>query len=161
MVFDNWRKNNCLKTLDDWENWEDFHACKTQIQGSGMRMTEEGSVGILRRAFLRAYTQSAFGLTKTMGYEELAVWLTINGYPTSVDDCKSAKRAKLVGQCVPVTLRVVRMIRVLLQEFPGLALEALFKPEHLPQIRDLLNKTANHESAQITLDAPSDEVITD
>uniref|UniRef100_UPI003D2215D1 hypothetical protein n=1 Tax=Aeromonas rivipollensis TaxID=948519 RepID=UPI003D2215D1 len=110
--------------------------------------------------FLRAYTQSAFGMTKTMGYSELAEWLTVNGCPTSVDDCKSAKRAKLVGQCVPVTTRTVRLMRVILQECPGIDLGALFKPEDMPQLQGRLNSPKT-DMAKITLDAPSHEVITD
>ncbi|MDM5057560.1 hypothetical protein [Aeromonas rivipollensis] len=159
VVFDNWRRTNCLKTLDDWESWEDYFVCKTSIKGLPMRMTDEGSLGILKRVFLRAYTQSAFGMTKMMGYDELAEWLTINGCPTSVDDCKSAKRARLVGQCVPVTTRTVRLVRVLRQECPGLDLGALFKPEDIPQLQDRLN-SAKAGMAQITQDAPSDNQIT-
>lgn len=160
VVFDNWRRTNCLKTLDDWESWEDYFACKASIKGLPMRMTDEGSLGILKRVFLRAYTQSAFGMTKTMGYDELAEWLTVNGCPTSVDDCKSAKRAKLVGQCVPVTTRTVRLMRAILQECPGIELGALFKPEDILLLQDRLNR-AKAGMAQITLDAQSHEVITD
>ena len=160
VVFDNWRRTNCLKTLNDWESWEDYFVCKTSIKGLPMRVTDEGSLGILKRVFLRAYTQSAFGMTKTMGYDELAEWLTINGCPTSVDDCKSAKRAKLVGQCVPVTTRTVRLVRVILQECPGLELGALFKPEDMPQLQERLNNV-KAGMAQITQNAPSHDVITD
>lgn len=122
-------------------------------------MTDEGSLGILKRVFLRAYTQSAFGMAKTMSYDELAEWLTINGCPTSVDDCKSAKRAKLVGQCVPVTTRTARLVRVILQECPGLDLGALFKPKDIPHLQDRLN-SAKAGMAQITQDAPSKDKIT-
>ncbi|WP_429054085.1 hypothetical protein [Aeromonas rivipollensis] len=160
IIFDSWRKNHCLKTLEDWENWEDYLTCKGSMKSNVMRMTDEGSLGILKRVFLRAYTQSAFGMTKTMGYSELAEWLTINGCPTSVDDCKSAKRAKLVGQCVPVTTRTVRLVRVILQECPGLELGALFKPEDMPQLQGRLNNPKT-DMAQMALDAPSHEVITD
>lgn len=160
IIFDSWRKNHCLKTLEDWENWEDYLTCKGSMKSNVMRMTDEGSLGILKRVFLRAYTQSAFGMTKTMGYSELAEWLTINGCPTSVDDCKSAKRAKLVGQCVPVTTRTVRLVRVILQECPGIDLGALFKPEDMPQLQGRLNNPKT-DMAKITLDAPSHEVITD
>ncbi|MFM5161440.1 hypothetical protein ACEUAT_21225 [Aeromonas veronii] len=139
---------------------EDYFVCKTSIKGLPMRMTDEGSLGILKRVFLRAYTQSAFGMTKTMGYDELAEWLMVNGCPTSVDDCKSAKRAKLVGQCVPVTTRTVRLMRAILQECPGIELGALFKPEDMPQLQSRLNNPKT-EIAQITQDAPSHDVITD
>lgn len=161
VLFDNWRKTHCLKTLEDWESWEDYLACKGSINGNVMRITDEGSMGVLKQVFLRAYTQEAFGLTKTMGYEDLAEWLTINGCLTTVNDCKNARRATLHSQCVPITSRTARLLALIQREFPTIELEALVIPEDLPQIRDLLNKTTNNEPAQITLDAPNDEVITD
>ena len=74
--------------------------------------------------------------------------------------CKSAKRAKLVGQCVPVSTRTVRLVRAILQERPGLELGALFKPEDMPQLQSRLNNPKT-EIAQVTPDAQSHEVITD
>jgi len=42
------------------------------------------------------FAQGRCGLTKTMTYGELSAWLTNQGYSTTVDDVKNAKRFKFV-----------------------------------------------------------------
>jgi hypothetical protein len=74
-----------------------------------MRLNDKGVVDVLRRLFLRAYTQGLCGLTKTMTYVELAYWLTQQGYPTGVDELKNAKRAEFVERSVPPTPRVMKL----------------------------------------------------
>jgi hypothetical protein len=85
-----------------------------------MRLNDKGVVDVLRRLFLRAYTQGLCGLTKTMTYVELAGWLTLQGYPTGVDDLKNAKRLKFVERSVPPTPRVMKLMEVLREGFPGI-----------------------------------------
>ena len=55
-IFDNgWRKNHTLKTLEDWTNWQDFHASKITINKSRKNgktrtnLTEKGSCGWLSK----------------------------------------------------------------------------------------------------------------
>jgi hypothetical protein len=125
-IFDGWRRHRCLKTLEDFEDWEDhyqFSLVRDRRQQSGMadygiRATNKGIVDVFRRLFLRAYTQGLCGLTKAMTYVELADWLTLQGYPTSVDDMKNAKRLKFVERSVPPTPRVMKLADVLEKAFP-------------------------------------------
>ena len=125
-IFDGWRRHRCLKTLEDFEDWEDhyqFLLVRDRLQQSGMpgfgiRATNKGIVDVFRRLFLRAYTQELCGLTKTMTYGELADWLTQQGYPTGVDEVKNAKRAKFVERSVPSTPRVRKLADVLKNGFP-------------------------------------------
>lgn len=125
-IFDGWRRNRCLKTIDDFEDWEDHYQFslvrdrlkQTGSKGSGMRLNDKGVVDVLRRLFLRAYTQGLCGLTKTMTYVELADWLTLQGYPTGVDELKNAKRSKFVERSVPPTPRVMKLAEVLEKGFP-------------------------------------------
>lgn len=127
-IFDGWRRHRCLKTIDDFEDWEDhyqFSLIRDRLQQSGMkgfgiRTTNKGVVDVFRRLFLRAYTQGLCGLSKSMTYGELADWLTSQGYPTTVDELKNAKRAKFVERSVPPTPRVLKLADVLEEGFPGI-----------------------------------------
>lgn len=127
-IFDGWRRKRCLITVDDFDDWEDhyqFSLVRDRRQQSGMpdygiRATNKGIVDVFRRLFLRAYTQGLCGLTKTMTYGELADWLTLQGYPTTVDEVKNAKRAKFVELSVPSTPRVLKLADVLKEGFPSI-----------------------------------------
>ncbi len=127
-IFDGWRRKHCLKTLDDFEDWDDhyqFSLVRDRLQQSGMpgfgiRATNKGVVDVFRRLFLRAYTQGLCGLTKAMTYGELADWLTLRGFDTTVDEVKNAKRAKFVERSVPSTPRVLKLETVLVEGFPSI-----------------------------------------
>lgn len=125
-IFDGWRRKRCLKTLEDFEDWEDHYQFslvrdrlqQTGMPGFGIRATNKGVADVLRRLFLRAYAQELCGLTKTLTYGELADWLTQQGYPTGVDELKNAKRAEFVERSVPPTPRVLKLADVLEKAFP-------------------------------------------
>lgn len=125
-AFTGFRRQRCLKTLDDWLFWEDFSAGAIKRRrhrgkgGAGIHRTQEGEVGILRRVFLRAYAKQVWGITRTFSYPELAAWLTEKGYPTTATEVKNAARAKLVENVVPVTEDVKQLLAVLRAEFPDL-----------------------------------------
>jgi hypothetical protein len=55
-----------------------------------------------------------------MTYGELADWLTSQGYPTTVDEVKNAKRAKFVERAVPPTPRVMKLADALQEGFPSI-----------------------------------------
>jgi hypothetical protein len=127
-IFDGWRRKRCLKTLDDFEDWEDHYqfalvrdrVSSSGVKGFGIRATNKGVVDVFRRLFLRAYTQGLCGLTKSMTYGELADWLTGHGYPTAVDEVKNARRSKFVEHAVPPTRRVLKLADVLKEGFPSI-----------------------------------------
>ena len=125
-IFDGWCRTHCLKTLADFEDWEEFYAVRLLTRNSGIKITAEGTVGLLRRLFLRAYTQNAWGTRKTMSYGELAEWLTAKGYSTTVAEVKNAVRAKLVEGVVPETLKVLELLSVLQAAQPGLEVARFF-----------------------------------
>lgn len=127
-IFDGWRRQHCIKTLDDFEDWDDHYRFslvqdrlqKSGVKGFGIRATNKGVVDVFRRLFLRAYTQELCGLTKSMSYGELAGRLTDHGYPTTVDEVKNARRAKFIEHAVPATTRVQRLASVLQVGFPSI-----------------------------------------
>lgn len=117
-IFDEWRKTRCLKTVEDFEDWEDHCICvitfdRLRAAGKTVRLqiTKEGSRGILLRILLIAYATQQWGLTRTYSFSELADMLTDIGFKTTVDDVKNASRdkAKLVDNIVPSTPRALEM----------------------------------------------------
>jgi hypothetical protein len=130
-IFDGWRRRHCLKNLSDWEDWNEhysFSLVRDTLQAKGdrsvgVRATSKGLTDVLRRLFLRAYTQGLCGLSKSMTYNELAEWLTGHGYSTTSDEVKNAKRAKFVEKVVPATERVKQFTSLLIAGFPSIQIE--------------------------------------
>lgn len=127
-IFSGWREKHCIKTLADFEDWEDhyqFSLVRDRLQksgspGFGVRSTNKGIADVFRRLFLRAYVQGLCGLSKTMTNAVLADWLTTHGYPTTVDELKNATRAKFVEHAIPPTRRVLELAKVLEAGFPSI-----------------------------------------
>ncbi|MGL6568119.1 hypothetical protein, partial [Aeromonas dhakensis] len=132
--FDGWREDNCLKTLEDWASWEDYYESALALQGSKMRVREDGSLGILTRILTRSLVQKVW-FDHSMTYGEISALLTSVGMPVTVDTCKNSKRAALPGNVVPVTGEVLRVLALLLRQLPGYPLEPLFKPERLAEVK--------------------------
>ncbi len=129
-LFDGWRRKRCLKTVDDWNDWDDqyqFGLVRARIKASGVKgfgiRSTQGLLDVFRRLFLRAYTQEICGLTKSMTYQQLADWLTDQGYPTTTDEIKNAKRAKFVEGAVPATNRMLQFAAVLSAGFPTIEIQ--------------------------------------
>jgi hypothetical protein len=140
-IFDGWIKKNCLKTMDDWLNWQDYYqlgiARRAKLSqgrpGVGIHMTDEGAIGLLRRMFLRAWTREALGLVKTISGPQLAKWLTDIGMATVPNDVKNAGRAthRLEEGIVPRSQEVLARIEQLKERFPEADLDRLLIPESL------------------------------
>lgn len=136
-IFKGWRANRCIKTLDDFEDWDDhyqFSLVRDRLQrsgspGFGVRATNKGIADVFRRLFLRAYVQGLCGLTKTMTNAGLAEWLTTHGYPTTTDELKNAKRAKFIEHAIPATRRVRELAKVLEAGFPSIQICKFFQPK--------------------------------
>lgn len=127
-IFDGWRRKHCLKSMEDWEHWQDHLAMKQAYQpGCGIKLLDnERSDSLLKRVFLRAYGQQAYGLERDMKQQDLANWLTEQGYPTSLDDVKSGSRnrSSLPYQIIPITNYVVKLMRILKGQWPGIEIDS-------------------------------------
>lgn len=137
VLFDGWRTDNCLKTLDDWESWEDYYESVITTKGTGIKVTSEGSVGVLRRIFIRAAVHKQWGCDSQLTYKSLAEQLTTLGYVTTADECKNAKRSKLIEHAVPVTIRTITCVRLLLTLYPAMD---LFKFFPLGRLEDVMKR---------------------
>lgn len=130
--FDGWRETNCLKTMEDWASWEDYYESALALQGSKMRVYEDGSLGILTRILTRSLVQKKW-FRHSMVNREIAALLTSVGLSVTVDTCKNCKRATLYEHVVPVTDKVLKVLALLLRQLPGYPLAPLFKPERLAE----------------------------
>ena len=143
--FDGWREDNCLKAMEDWASWEDYYESALALQGSKMRVCEDGSLGILTRILTRSLVQKAW-FDHTMTYGEISALLTSVGLPVTVDTCKNSKRAKLEEHLVPVTEKVLRVLALLLRQLPDYPLEPLFRPERLDEVKHRLAEIEVHNA---------------
>ncbi|SGZ10003.1 DNA-directed DNA polymerase [Moritella viscosa] len=126
--FDQWRKNNCLKTLDDWSNWSEVLAMYKASKMKGVKLKKgEKSDGLMCRLFLRGYQKGAWGLDSSqMTARALAEWLTDNGYPTKATAVRTAKRAKLIEHAVPKNDLSLAFLNLLQVKFPSFDSQKLF-----------------------------------
>ncbi|NVH52895.1 hypothetical protein HU985_18530 [Photobacterium damselae subsp. damselae] len=134
VLFDGWRADNCLKTMADWESWEDYYESAITTKGTGIKLTAEGSSGVLRRIFIRAAVHKQWGCDSGLTYKALAEQLTGLGYKTTSDECKNAKRSKLPEHAVPVTVGTIKFIKVLLDHYPAMDLYRMFPQGRLDEV---------------------------
>ena len=134
--FDGWRRQRCLKTLDDLTAWQatyEFSVARARRTGGSatpgkraINMTKDGPVGVMKRLFLRAFAQKLFGVTSAtekVTHQEMADWLTSLGYPTSKSAVSNAVRETLVERTVPATQDVLTFIEKVRPRFPEIEVE--------------------------------------
>lgn len=140
---DYWRKKHCLKTVEGAEDFEDYVKISRLTKLAGIRIKlDESSDQLLARMFLRVYAQEALGLTRSMTYSALAQWLTDNGYLTYGSTARSAKVARLGLGVVPVTGRVIGLLKAMIEEFPSFEYQGLFDQAELDLLEELLKDEA-------------------
>ncbi|MGK5024689.1 hypothetical protein [Janthinobacterium sp. RB2R34] len=144
LIFDNWRKTNCFKTIEDFRNWEAFRAFHLEgrkrrmagdagvdIASSGTRsatgrknLMKDGYVGVAKRTFLAAYQKRLWGLEGAdMSQRALADWLTECGYKTSLSAVKNGTGEQPEERVVPGALEVMVFLNMLKERFAGLEIE--------------------------------------
>ena len=123
--FDEWRVNNCLKTMEDWDNWMDFYKVRCYLKGTGLKYLEDGSEGIFKVQMLRAITQGKWGLPETPKlaprgyYDKLAVMFEKAGIEgVSRQDFANSKGRALHESILPITPRMVPLLVWFVGEYP-------------------------------------------
>lgn len=142
--FDGWRRKHCLKTIADWDDWHahyQFSAArgKRARAGSagakrGINMTKDGALGVMKRLFLRAFTQKLLGVVPRDGkmtHQDMASWLTDLGYETNKAAVSNAGRALMAEQAVPCTDEVRAFIATVTVRFPEMQVERFLIEETL------------------------------
>jgi hypothetical protein len=153
-VFRRWKKDNCLKTMDDWHRWQAAMVthlgnrrrrlwqpaegeapapeAKRLRGGTGQKHLRGGEDGLLRlvvRTFLAAFTQGLWGLAgekEAWSYKELAKWLSGLGYPVTESDIKNAKRSRVDEGIAAETPEIRKFLDTIKEWFAGLEVDRFF-----------------------------------
>ena len=149
LVFDQWRKANCIKTVEDFWNWERFRVFTIEARKRRMtvdadeaavqlgarsvtgrkNLTKDGYVGIAKRIFLAAYQKRMWGLEGAdMSQRVLADWLTERGYETSLSAVKNGTGEQPEEHVLPAAPEVMVFLNVLKERFAGLEVERFLVP---------------------------------
>jgi len=128
-AFDVWRQNHCLKTLADWDDWQNFYPIYRAKSGKNIRITlNDRADTLFARLFLRVYAQEALGVSRNMTNANFAAYMTGLGYATKPSAVGSAKRAKLITGAIPVTPSSVNLLQKLLEHYPEFQYLEFFVP---------------------------------
>ena len=140
-IFDTWRENNCMTTIEKFEEFEDYYQLQLAKQHTSLRRQKLENCGdIFIRLFITAYKQNLFGLTKSGTDKKLYEWLIDEGFPKSKGQFSNAKNREMYTHCLPYTKKVMVAVRLILTRFPDLPLKPFFKPEALDKVlADLAN----------------------
>jgi hypothetical protein len=129
-LFDQWRtkRGGVLKTMADWQSWTEYRK-SGDVSKKGIRRTGPGIIGQVKHNFLRAYVNGLWGLPGG-DYKGTAAFLTEQGYETSVDDLKNAKRSKKgpVEHLFDADEDVMGFINAVLEKFPAFEWRRMIKP---------------------------------
>ncbi len=139
--FDRWRKQHCLKTLEDWYGWQDRLVMAESANNKDVRLkADETSESLMVRLFLRFYAHERYGITKRdITAKALAEWFTDAGYPTRATAVRSAKQSKLIKGAVPMTEQTLHLARLLVSKFPDFEVDLLFNADARPALRQVLH----------------------
>lgn len=148
--FRGWRlgQKRILKTESDFMAWQAYHTMAAPLRAAGVGLRGDGPLGHLYRQFLRALVRGEWGLSlidpdtgERLTYGEVVHWLVTVGFPdANVDDLKNAKRnaSKLAAQTIYLNDEVVRLLRAIIERYPGFDLERAMHPDHLIEARAAL-----------------------
>jgi hypothetical protein len=137
LIFDAWRDDHCLKTIEDFQTWEYYRTFRmANLKGAkpatpstaetGKRtgrknLTKGGYLTVAKQIFLAAYQKKMWGLDGVdLSQRKLAEWLTSQGYKTSVSAVKNGTREQPAEHLVPATDEVVAFLDKMKERFPGL-----------------------------------------
>jgi hypothetical protein len=140
--FDVWRKNNCLKTIADWDDWQEMLSMYTASNAKGVRIQKgEKSGSLMCRLFLRGFAQKQWGLDSySITSKDLAAWFELHDYPVTPAAVRGAKRSKLVEGSIPLTKQTLELLKLLIAKFPMFEYEALFAPSTHDELQVLMSE---------------------
>jgi len=133
-LFEQWRfsgEGRRLKTIADWEDWQQFLA-GTAASVAGIRRSKGGVVQQALRIVRKAYVWQLWGLRRRgpgSSYREVAERLSAAGYPTKEQDFKNASRDDhpvVPENVIPAEAPGVRdLVLALVELWPSLEWERL------------------------------------
>lgn len=140
-LWDGWREQNCLKTLEDWQRWQDYLCAQLALlkarksarktgEKASLNLSPQGIMGLLKRNFLRAYRRSLWGLSKkAIKPCKMQHLLNQLGLRVVDDDLKNAGRGAStpLPHAVPRTPAVMDMVAKLKANFPEFDAEQMLE----------------------------------
>ncbi|MCJ2117842.1 DNA polymerase [Methylobacterium sp. J-001] len=148
--FDGWRKGalgmgRVLKTLQDYDDWTAYcdQTARIGAPGRGIGLRRDGTKGVLKRLFLRAFVRNEWGISKEgWSYRELADFLSLKGIKTSEMSVKNAARdsATLSEVKLRCDEEAVSFARVIVEQFANFELYRVFAGEDLEEIQRKLGR---------------------
>ncbi|MEC7310502.1 DNA polymerase [Vibrio crassostreae] len=138
--FDEWRVNNCLKTMEDWDNWMDFYKVRSYLKGTGVKYLEDGSEGIFKVQMLRAITQGKWGLSEAPKraprghYDKMVAMFEADGIEgITKQDLANSKGRKLLESKLPVTPRMLPLLSWLVRKYLMVDMTLIFHPDEVDE----------------------------
>lgn len=140
-MFDNWRKNNCLKTVDDFFRWQEYRLLSALVkrlaskQSGGIRIQKGDSLAMVyARLFCRGYMQGAWGFPpmgqkRPMKHPDLSSAFLEAGVEIKTGAISQAKNRPLIEGELPFSPLLVPLIRQLLLLFPDFDPGVLIREE--------------------------------
>jgi|688.fasta_scaffold62710_2 hypothetical protein len=134
-LFSNWKQKHCIKTLEDFDQWEDLyqtHLILDRIRERfpnrrlPLQITEEGSTGLLKRLFLRAYNKRCWGMDRPLSYSELTALMNEIGFSVTVHDAKNGNKGQVYDNLVPCTVLTKSLVKKLKKAIPELDVSKIF-----------------------------------
>ncbi|WP_202983577.1 hypothetical protein [Ferrimonas lipolytica] len=148
-IFDEWRVNHCLKTMEDWEAWMDFYKVRRYLKGTGVKYLGDanGSEGIFKVQMLRAITQGGWGLPPAPKraprgyYPKLVATLEDGGIAgISKQDLANSKSRKLLESQLPITQRMLPVLSWFARQYPTVDLTQVFHSDEVEEAVAMLEQ---------------------
>ena len=137
-MFSYWKEKRCIKTLEDFGLWDDYCSSRLALDSVSYRFPngkipiqvtiEEGSAGVLKRLFLRAYNNSCWGMSRTLTYCKLIALMSRIGFNMSKHDGKNSNKGTVYDNLVPCTVLTKPLVKKLQKAFPELDTTKIFIP---------------------------------
>ncbi|HHY0592146.1 TPA: DNA-directed DNA polymerase [Vibrio parahaemolyticus] len=145
-LFDGWRRDNCLKTMEDWENWIDYSKTKPLLKGSYIKYEEGGSQGALLKLALRALSKESYGLTKTINGKKLTLKQLTElfnnaGFRIADNAISNSRDIAFRPNVLAATPKLIPLLRWLIATFPDMEIEHFFHKDELDEVKMMLKNS--------------------
>lgn len=149
-MFDNWRKNNSLKTVDDFFSWQEYRLLSALVkrlaskQSGGIRIQKGDSLAMVyARLFCRGYMQGAWGFPpmgqrRPMKHPDLSSAFLEVDIEIKTGTISQAKNRPLIEGELPFSNLLIPVIRMLQKHFPDFDPCALIVPADHSKLREAL-----------------------
>ena len=140
-IFNGWRKQNTLKTLEDWELWYGHYLVRLSApKGSGIKVKGNKPDLLFWKVLERVFVHKACGLEQhQLTYAEISAYLLTLGYSVNVSTLKNGKRAKLPYQVVPAIPETLKLLVRILDDYPQLDWRQIFVADQHELVEEALS----------------------